>query len=179
MAHVKRDYCRELASKRLISTLMTDNQQHGLTARDEQSRMDAGHDFQSWDEKFDDLHIDRIDENWKERANWVSASIRAYELAVRLQRSLGLTVKVALAFSLLDGMGQTFETEEEFESQLDGSPPSLYLFEAADQQHLSNVVGFNPIPKTLASRFPRGTKSFLLQWATEDGSVRRSVIVES
>ena len=49
VAHVKRDYCRELASKRLISTLMTDNQQHGLTARDEHSRMDAGHDFQSWD----------------------------------------------------------------------------------------------------------------------------------
>ena len=130
-------------------------------------------------ERLDDLHVDRIDENWKERANWVSASIRAYELAVRLQSILGLRVKVGLAFSLLDGMGQTFDTEEEFESQLDWSPPSLYLFKAGDQQHLSKVVRFNPIPKTVASRFPHGTKSFLLQWATEDGSVRRSVIVES
>jgi hypothetical protein len=130
-------------------------------------------------DRLDDLHVDDIDENWKQRTNWISASIRAYEVAVRLQSNLGLSVKVALAFSLLDGMGQTFYTEEEFESQLDWSPPSLYLFNAGDQQHLSNVVRFNPLPKAVASRFPQGTKAFLLQWATEDGGVRRSVIVEA
>ena len=130
-------------------------------------------------DRLDDLHVDDIDENWKQRANWISASIRAYELAVTLQSNLRLSVKVALAFSLLDGMGQTFDTEEEFESQLDWSPPSLYLFKADDQQHLSKVVRFDPLPKALASRFPQGAKSFLLQWATEDGSVRRSVIVEA
>jgi len=70
-------------------------------------------------DRLDDLHVDDIDENWKQRAHWISASIRAYELAVRLQSNLGLSVKVALAFSLLDGMGQTFDTEEEFQSQLD------------------------------------------------------------
>ena len=130
-------------------------------------------------DRLDDLHVDDIDENWKQRANWISASIHAYQLAMKLQRNLGLGVKVALAFSLLDGMDQTFDTEEEFEGQLDWSPPSLYLFKADDQQHLSNVVRFDPLPKAVASRFPHGTKSFLLQWATEDGSVRRSVLVES
>jgi hypothetical protein len=130
-------------------------------------------------ERLDDLHVDDIDENWKQRTNWISASLRAYELAVRLQSDLGLSVKVALAFSLLDGMGQTFETEEEFERQLDWSPPSLYLFKVGDQQHLSNVVRFDPLPKTVAYRLPQGSKSFLLQWATEDGSVRRSVFVEA
>jgi hypothetical protein len=130
-------------------------------------------------DRFDDLHVDDIDEHWKQRANWVSASIRAYELAMSLQSTLGISVKVALAFSLLDGIGQTFDTEEEFESQLDWSPPSLYLFKAGDQQHLSNVVKFDPLPKAIASRFPQGTKSFLLQWDTEDGSVRRSVVVEA
>jgi hypothetical protein len=130
-------------------------------------------------DRLDDLHVDDIDENWKLRANWISASIRAYELAVRLQSNLALSVKVALAFSLLDGMDQRFDTEEEFERQLDWSPPSLYLFRAGNQQHLSNVARFDPLPKAIASRFPRGTKSFLLQWATEDGSVRCSVFVEA
>ena len=130
-------------------------------------------------DRLDDLHVDDIDENWKQRANWVFASIRAYELAVRLQKNLGVRVKVALAFSLLDGMGQTFDTQEEFESQLDWSPPSLYVFKADDQQHLSNVIRFDPLPKAVTSRFPHGTKSFPLQWATEDGTRRRSVLVES
>ncbi len=130
-------------------------------------------------ERLDDLHVDDIDENWKQRTNWIPCSIRAYELAVRLQCELGLGVKVALAFSLLDGVGQTFDTEEEFETQLDWSPPSLYLFKADDQQHMSNVVRVDPLPKAVASRLPQGTKSFLLQWATKDGSVRRSVFVEA
>ena len=150
--------------------------------------MDSGHEkrIREWMlatisngiDRLDDLHVDDIDENCKNRSNWISGSIHAYELALRLQSDLGLSVKVALAFSLLDGMGQTFDTEEEFESQLDWSPPSLYLFKAGDQEHLSNVVRFDPLPKGIASRFPAGTKSFLLRWATEDGSVRRSVFVE-
>ena len=130
-------------------------------------------------ERLDDLHIDDIGDCWKQRTNWIPASIRAYELAVMLQSNLGLNVKIALAFSLLDGMGQTFDTEEEFQSQLDWSPPSLYLFRAGDHKHLSNIVRFDPLPKTLASRFPPGTKSFLLQWATEDGTQRRSVFIEA
>ena len=130
-------------------------------------------------DRLDDLHVDAIDENWKQRISWISASIRAYELAVNLQSNLGLSVKVILAFSLLDGTGQTFDTEEEFESQLDWSPPSLYLLEAGDQRHLSNVVRVDPLPKTVACRFPQGTKSFLSQCAMEGGSVRRTVYVEA
>lgn len=130
-------------------------------------------------DRLDDLHVDAIDENWKPRDNWISAGIRAYELAVQLQSKLGLNVKVALAFSLLDGRAQTFGTEEEFESQLDWSPPSLYLFNAGDEQHLASAVEFGPLPKALASRFPHGTKSFLLQWAAEDGSAHRPVFVEA
>lgn len=130
-------------------------------------------------DRLDHLHVDAIDENWKQRISWISASIRAYELAVSLQSNLGLSVKVTLVFSLLDGTGQTFDTEAEFESQLDWSPPSLYLLKVGDQQHLSNVVRIDPLPKAVACRFPQGTKSFLSQWPMEDGSVRRTVFVEA
>jgi hypothetical protein len=130
-------------------------------------------------DRLDHLHVDAIDENWKQRTSWISASIRAYELAVSMQSNLGLSVKVSLVFSLLDGTGQTFDTEEEFESQLDWAPPSLYLLKAGDQRHLSNVVRVDPLPKAIACRFPQGTKSFLSQWAMEYDSVRRTVFIEA
>jgi hypothetical protein len=53
-------------------------------------------------QRLDDLHVDAIDESWKEPTNWVSAGLIAYELALRIRRELGLDVTVALGFSLLD-----------------------------------------------------------------------------
>lgn len=133
-------------------------------------------------ERLDDLHVDRIDDDWKQRAAWVAAGVTAYPLAVRICADLGLDVTVGLAFSLLDAKDdslETFETQKEFESQLDWSPPSLYLFKAGDHQHLSGTVRVNPLPESLMSLLPQGTKSFLLRWAAENGEERRSVIVEA
>jgi hypothetical protein len=133
-------------------------------------------------ERLDDLHVNDIYEHWKARSSWIAAGLTAYASAVRLRRELGLDVTVALGFSLVDGEDgtkETFETQEEFESQLDWSPPSLYLFKAGDRQHLSGTLRFDPLPKPLMSQLPEGSKSFLLQWAEEDGSIRRSVFVEA
>jgi hypothetical protein len=133
-------------------------------------------------QRLDDLHVDAIDESWKERNNWVSAGLTAYGLALRVRHELGLDVTVALAFSLLDARDTSevvFETREEFEKQLDWSPPSLYLFKVGDQQHLSATIRVDPLPKPLFSQLPEGTKSFLLLWLAEDGSQRRSVFVQA
>jgi hypothetical protein len=132
--------------------------------------------------RLDDLHVDAIDESWKEPTNWVSGGLIAYGIALRIRRELGLDVTVALGFSLLDVPGTSvdvFETQEEFEMQLDWSPPSLYLFEVGDQQHLSATICVDPLPKGLFSQLPEDTKSFLLLWLAEDGSQRRSVFVQA
>ena len=133
-------------------------------------------------ERLDDLHVDRIDATWKDPTNWVSAGLIAYGLASRIRHELGLDVMVALGFSLIDAQETSrdvFETQEEFQKQLDRSPPSLYLFKAGDQQHLSATVRVDPLPKALFSQLPEGTKSFLLRWLAEDGSQRRSVFVQA
>jgi hypothetical protein len=82
-------------------------------------------------ERFDDLHVDRIDEQWKDRKAWVSAGLEAYRVAVALRTRHQIPLVVALGFSLESGerlniMG--FEMMEEFAGKLDWSPPSLYLF---------------------------------------------------
>ena len=133
-------------------------------------------------ERLDDLHVDDMDANWKDPTNWVSAGLIAYGLALGIRRELGLDVTVALGFSLKDAQDTSrdvFETEEDFEKQLDWSPPSLYLFRVSDQQHLSATVRVDPLPKALLSQLPEDTKSFLLRWLAEDGSQRRSVFVQA
>jgi hypothetical protein len=132
--------------------------------------------------RLDHLHVDDIDGSWKDPTSWVSAGLIAYGLALRIRRELGLDVTVALGFSLVDAQDisrDVFETPEEFEKQLDWSPPSLYLFKVGDQQHLSATVRVDPLPKALFSQLPEDTKSFLLRWLAEDGSQRRSVFVQA
>jgi len=132
-------------------------------------------------ERFDDLHVDDICEQWKARTDWIAAGLAAYESALTLRGELGLDVTVALGYSLVEGAGEmkeTFETVEEFENQLDWSPPSLYLFKPGDRTHLSGRLKPDPLPKALNSKLPEGSKSFLLQWTDEDGATRRTVFVE-
>jgi hypothetical protein len=134
-------------------------------------------------ERLDDLHVNVIDDGWNERTIWVAAGLIAYGLALRIRCELGLDVTVALGFSLVDARDastEKFNTQEEFEKELDWSPPSLYLFKAGDQQHLSaTTVLSNPLPEVLTSQLPEGTNSFLLRWVGEDGDHRRSVFVEA
>jgi hypothetical protein len=82
-------------------------------------------------ERFDDLHVDRIEAQWKERKAWVSAGLDAYRVAVVLRDRHQLPFVVTLGFSLESGerlpdMG--LKTMEELTGRLDWSPPSLYLF---------------------------------------------------
>ena len=84
-------------------------------------------------ERYDDLHIDEIDAHWANRDQWVRAGFEAFRIAVGLRELHKLALVVVLAFSLESGerqRGIDFETVDEFQSELDWSPPSLYLFPA-------------------------------------------------
>jgi hypothetical protein len=84
-------------------------------------------------ERYDDLHIDEIDANWANRDQWVRAAFEAFRMAVGLRELHKLPLVVVLAFSLEAGeqqRGIDFETVDEFQSELDWSPPSLYLLPA-------------------------------------------------
>jgi hypothetical protein len=87
-------------------------------------------------ERFDHLHIDKIDETWRSKPSWIEGGLAAFRVALRLRDRHRLPVKVELSFSLRSDNKKTdvdFRTPEEFASRLDWTPPSLYLFGALEQ----------------------------------------------
>jgi hypothetical protein len=82
-------------------------------------------------ERYDSLHIDKIDLQWVHREHWLEGGTEAFRLAQLVRDQCGLALIVALAYSLESGeapRGMNFRTSDEFHAQLDWSPPSLYLF---------------------------------------------------
>lgn len=79
---------------------------------------------------FDDLHIDQIDSEWKDKKHWFAAGAEALRIAVGVRNKRGYTADITLAFSLNSGetpRGVNFRDSASFESELNWSPPSLYL----------------------------------------------------
>lgn len=133
-------------------------------------------------DRLDDLHVDKVDESWRERPTWVTAGLTAYQLAVRVREELALDVTVALAFSLVESSGDRttiLQTRRDIEDQLDWSPPSLYLFKRGDRKHLSGTAQIDPLPETLVSEFANDAQAFLLRWTDENGNQMRSILVQA
>jgi hypothetical protein len=84
-------------------------------------------------ERFDDLHIDQIDNNWRDPDSWIQGGLDAFQLAKESRNRRAPNFTVALAFSLIADMqprGVDFHGLEELKAQLSPSPPSLYLFQS-------------------------------------------------
>lgn len=123
-------------------------------------------------DRYDDLHVDRIDADWKVRNSWVSAGLESFEIAVSIRDSDASNLVVVLAFSLESDKflkGVNFRTRKELESNFHATPPSLYLFrpgtefwtQTAPQMRVEKVdwealFGDNhPIRKCLYMEFKR------------------------
>ncbi len=81
--------------------------------------------------RFDDLHIDVIDESWKDRKLWIPGAIEAYKLARTIAANNGFDFSIAVGFSLESSeapRGINFKTRQDLEGEFDWTPPSLYLF---------------------------------------------------
>jgi hypothetical protein len=82
--------------------------------------------------RYDDLHVDHIDHEWKNPNLWLPAAFHAQDLAIRIRNRHGLGLSVAAGFSLKGGMkkqGVDFKTRAQLEARINHTPPSLYLFE--------------------------------------------------
>lgn len=80
-------------------------------------------------ERFDDLHIDDIDPQWKNRNLWAEASGLAFRSAVEVRNRLSLPFTVGLGMSLRPDAVVTNDVGlAELISRVDWTPPSLYLF---------------------------------------------------
>jgi hypothetical protein len=93
-------------------------------------------------ERLDDLHIDRIDSNWKSRECWIEGALATFQIAMDLRGLHGFPFTVAVVFSLTTDtkrIGPAFRTLRELERQLDWTPPSLYLFQRGKEPWLANT----------------------------------------
>jgi hypothetical protein len=83
-------------------------------------------------DRFDDLHVDRVDETWKSRNAWFSSALESFEIALELRDAhIDMeSLRIALAFSLKADtrpLGITFSDRESFEKDFCATPPSLYV----------------------------------------------------
>lgn len=82
-------------------------------------------------ERYDDLHLDRIEADWRSRRLWITAGLSALGMALQVRNEEKIDATVALAFSLNSKQwaeGVDFTGPAELEQQFNASPPSLYLF---------------------------------------------------
>jgi hypothetical protein len=81
-------------------------------------------------ERYDELHIDAIDPQWKQRKRWAVASSSAFQCGVAVRNRLNPPLTVGLGMSLReDALEPTHEIElTDLVAAADWSPPALYLF---------------------------------------------------
>jgi len=89
-------------------------------------------------DRFDDLHIDQIDDAWKSPSTWISAALESFETALKVRDANkdGQNLKIALAFALESEarpLGITFKDREGLESSFCATPPSLYVLRTGSE----------------------------------------------
>ena len=91
-------------------------------------------------EKLIDLHIDNVDEVFKDSHNWISGSLFLLERFVEnIDKS---KYEVLLAISLLNSNKRINKNSlnlESMEKSLDNSPPSFYLFPKTDKNFIKTI----------------------------------------
>jgi hypothetical protein len=131
-------------------------------------------------DRYDDLHIDRIDSAWAEKNSWIEHGLKAFQIAVAARDRNSAPFTVGLGFSLnADGEenGVNFQTRAELSARLNSSPPSLYLFRRGSEPHRQNgSAGIYPLdPATLG--VGGHARCFYLEFKQADEQYR-SVFVE-
>jgi hypothetical protein len=141
-------------------------------------------------DRYDDLHIDRIEKGWAGRRLWLSGAIQAFQIATEQRDRHDAKLVVAVGFSLTSSekaMGLNFTTREEMELQFDSSPPSVYLFHAGqepwakrqssdafDELREPTIITCNTLFSDL---LPDAKCSFLEFFRPDDAEYRRSIFV--
>jgi hypothetical protein len=131
--------------------------------------------------RFDDLHIDRIDDQWKQREMWIQGGLEAFRLALMVRDRHQLPFTVGLGFSLDSEKqlaGVEFQTADEFIARVDWSPPSLYLFEPGTEPS-SQTTALRNLSRNLFPGLPETTSCYCIEFREKDTNEhRRSVFLE-
>lgn len=98
----------------------------------------------------EDLHIDIVNNSFKEKALWVAGGIECYfEAKIRVTEKK-YHGKIALGFSLKSEekkLGVNFKNENDLAAELDCAPPSIYYIRSVSNLFLGNSVILHDIFK--------------------------------
>ncbi|HEX4019859.1 MAG TPA: hypothetical protein VHX63_01835 [Acidobacteriaceae bacterium] len=99
-------------------------------------------------ERFDELHISRVDQTWAAKDRWVVAGLEVFQLAATIKSRRRSLVTVVVSFSLLGAeapLGIDFSSIAEMEAQLTLPPPSLYLFRPGEEPWFGHGAMVAPV----------------------------------
>ena len=127
-------------------------------------------------ERFDDLHIDKIDPAWGGRESWIEGSSKAIDLAKELKANIAPDKTLALMCSLTND-GNEFiapRSPDELSEQINWTPPSLYLFDAGNEPW-GDTGTVTVIPTV--RMFTGCTECFVMEFSTENEKEFRRAFV--
>ena len=124
-------------------------------------------------ERADDLHINKIDEGWTEKAEWVRGMKQTLQIARPIRSTIAPDKVLALVCSLEDGPCEAPLDLEKLAAQFDWTPPSLYLLHPGKEpwKNANSKSKFTSLSKDgfLGMDF---SELFLQEWNTDDGLYR-------
>lgn len=111
---------------------------------------------------FADIHIDHFDPRWKERARWIEGGMSTLQEAMAALALTHCNYKLAMVYTLratTDTLKIDLTTAEEFHTQFDHSPPSLFIAEPGSEPWITSRddegVQIVSIPESVVERvFP-------------------------
>lgn len=126
-----------------------------------------------------DLHIDDVDEQYSDRAQWVSGALACAELAARVRDSRSLQWRIAVGLGLRPGpvpTGVSFADWAGVLAELDDAPPSLYTWPINTDPlgiggtQVTDLSGFLEVP------FAYELRLMLSEWHNDtDAEFRRTL----
>jgi hypothetical protein len=130
-------------------------------------------------ERFEDLHIDRIDPAWRGRDSWLKASSDALNLAKELKKSIAPEKTLVIMCALISEDCELAlpRSPTELSEQIDWTPPSLYLFDPRNEPWVdSGTVTITPTVRM----FPACSECFVMEFKTkQENELRRTFVAVS
>lgn len=91
-------------------------------------------------ERYVDLHIDEVDESFKQKKNWITGSLFLFNCVLPLIDKGAYDVFLVIPLSCVSKDGLiTFTKLESLESELDITPPSFYLFPKGEKNYEETI----------------------------------------
>lgn len=91
-------------------------------------------------QKYADLHIDEVDQVFKQKQNWITGSLFLFDCILSLIDRVNYGVLLIIPLSCVSKEGLvTFTKLESFESELDITPPSFYLFPKGEKNYEETI----------------------------------------